>query len=335
MQREARMPTNLPTKYFEIEKKLKTASSTKEKIFIMEELLSIIPKHKGTEKLQALYKTKIAKLKFQMQKKPITASHSSSFYIEKAGAGQVIIIGPPNSGKSTLIKSLTNANPEIGDYPFTTRIPSPAMMPFENIQVQLIDTPPITPIYMKAWHHELIKESDATLIVLDLTSTNPVKDFHLLLEKLKEKNIDLFPDSQEISSNKQLLCKKALIVLNKNDISSVEEKFISFKKTLLPGFIPVSISASHEYGLENLKKRIFCLLNILRVYSKTPGKEVDLNNPFIFKKGSTVMDMAKSVHKDFFHKLKFARIWGKNKFQGQKVNRNYILQDEDLIELHI
>jgi len=329
------MPANLPPQYFEIEKKLKTASSTQEKISIMEELLSIIPKHKGTEKLQALYKTKIAKLKSQLQKKSLTARHSSSFYIEKAGAGQIILIGPPNSGKSTLIKSLTNANPEIGDYPFTTRIPSPAMMAFENIQIQLIDTPPITDAYMEAWHHELIKGADAILIVLDFASTNPAKDFQLLLDKLKEKNIEFSPESQEIPLNKRFFCKKALILINKNDISQAEEKFISLKKILLPGFIPVSISASHEYGLESLKKRIFCLLDVLRVYSKTPGKEVDLNNPFIFKSGSTVMDMAKAVHKDFFHKLKFARIWGKNKFKGQKVNRNYILQDEDIIELHI
>ena len=329
------MPANLPPQYFETEKKLKTAKTPQEKMGILEELLSIVPKHKGTEKLQALLKTKIAKLKSTAQKKPAVAKTGLSFHIDKAGAGQIVLVGPPNTGKSTLIKSLTNADPEIGDYPFTTRTPSPAMMRFENIQIQLIDTPPITADYMETWHHELIKKADGILFLLDLASQNPVPIFQTLLAKLKEKKIELIAEDQITPSDTPLFYKKTLIVANKKDTPSAKEHFKTLKKALEATFIPISVSASHGDDLGHLKKKIFSLLNIIRVYSKVPGKKTDLNDPFTLKKGSSVMDMANVVHKDFSRKLKCARIWSESKYQGQKVNRNHILEDEDILELHI
>lgn len=329
------MPANLPPQYFEAEKKLRTAKTSQEKIVILEELLSIVPKHKGTEKLQALLKTKIAKLRSLIQKKPAVAKHHFSFSIEKSGAGQVILIGLPNSGKSTLVKALTNAELEIGDYPFTTRAPMPGMMPYNNIQIQLIDMPPITPDYMEFWHAELIKEADGILLLLDISSPDSAIDFQNLIHKLKEKKIGLLTDDQEIPSNEQLFWKKALVVANKIDLLSDEEKMFDLKSAVAPEFQLIAISAKHGRNIENLKKNIFAFLDILRVYSKSPGKKPSFEEPFVFKKGSTLMDMAKAVHKDFSRNLKFARIWGKNKYEGQKVNRDYILEDEDVIELHI
>ncbi|MFC2169060.1 GTPase [Acidobacteriota bacterium] len=329
------MPANLPPQYFDKEKELKTAKSTQEKIAIMEELLSLIPKHKGTEKLQALFKTKIAKLKSQTQKKPTIARRDSSFHIEKSGAGQVVLIGPPNAGKSMLVKSLTNANPEIGDYPFTTRIPLQAMMKHENIQVQLIDTPPITPDYMEVWHAELIKNAEGLLILLDLSSPNLSADLQMLLEKLFEKKITLVAENQQLLLNSSIIRKRALIVGNKKDLSSAPVDFDSVRNIIDPKFDPIQVSAFSGDNLEELKRRIFSLLHVLRVYSKIPGKKADLNNPFIFKQGSSLMDMTKAVHKDFAQKLKYARIWSRHKYQGQKVNRDYALEDEDIIELHI
>jgi len=329
------MPANLPPQYFETERKLKTAKTPQEKIIILEELLSLVPKHKGTEKLQALLKTKIAKLKSAAQKKPALAKHAPTFHIDKAGAGQIVLIGPPNVGKSMLIKSLSNANPEIADYPFTTRIPYPAMMKYENIQIQLIDTPPITPEYMEVWHSELIKEADGILFLLDLSSQNPPDIMRALLAKLNEKKIELIADERTIPSGVQFFYKKTLIVANKKDLPSGEENFNILKKVLESKFNLIPVSARRGDGLEYLKKRIFSLLHIIRVYSKIPGKKADLNDPYTLKKGSSVMTMARVVHKDFAQKLKYARIWSKNKYQGQKVNRNHILEDEDVIELHI
>jgi small GTP-binding protein len=332
---EVQMPANLPPQYFETERKLKTVKTPQEKRVILEELLSLVPKHKGTEKLQALLKTKIAKLKSAAQKKPAIARHAPSFHFEKTGAGQVILIGPPNAGKSRLIKSLSNANPEIADYPFTTRTPYPAMMEYENIQIQLIDTPPITPEYMEVWHYELIKEADGILFLLDLSSQNPINTIQTIIDRLKEKKIELIAEDKAIPSGVPFFYKETLIVANKIDLPPADENYEALKKALEPKFSPIPVSASNGNGLEYLKKRIFSILRVIRVYSKIPGKKADFNEPYTLKKGSSVMTMARTVHKDFGENLKYARIWSKNKYQGQKVNRNHILEDEDVIELHI
>jgi len=329
------MPANLPPQYFDVEKKLKTANDLHEKIAIMEELLSIIPKHKGTEKLQALYKTKIAKLKTKIDKKPLKAKHAASFHINRAGAGQIILIGPPNCGKSTLIRSLTNATPEIGNYPFTTHTAMPAMLKYKDIQIQLVDIPPVTPDYFEYWQAELIKSADAALIMVDLGKPEGALDFLALLEKLKEKNIEIIPENKKTSNDNRNIKKRALILANKSDLPQAENNLESLKEILEPGFEVILISASRLDNLKELINKIFLLLDVLRVYSKTPGKKASLDEPYVFKKGSTLIDMAKAVHRDFANKLKFARLWSKNQYNGQKINRDYILQDGDIIELHL
>jgi len=328
------MPANLPPQYFETEKKLKNASTPQEKTAILEELLSIVPKHKGTEKLQALLKTKIAKLKSAAQKKPSTAKHSPIYLIEKSGAGQVVLVGPPNGGKSMLVKSLTNANPDIGDYPYTTRQAYPAMMKYENIQVQLVDIPPVTPDYMESWIPELIKGADGILVIVDSASLDSVDTLKSLLVKLKEKKIELISENEDIAGEEKLFIKKALLVANKKDLTLGEKNYSHLKEFCEGKFDTISVSALHQDGLDELKKRIFYMLDIIRVYSKVPGKKAELSDPFVLKKGSSVQDMARAVHRDFSQKLKFARIWSRSKYQGQKVNRDHILEDEDIIELH-
>ncbi len=329
------MPANLPPQYFETERKLKTAKTPQERIAILEELLSIVPKHKGTEKLQALLKTKIAKLKSASQKRPAVAKHGPSFHIERSGAGQVVLAGPPNAGKSMLVKSLSNANPEIGDYPFTTRQPYPAMMKYENIQIQLIDTPPITPDYMEVWHYELIKDADGVLFLLDLASEDSADILETILTRLKEKRIELVADDQTIPASALFFSKRTLIVGNKYDLPMAAENFALLKMALEPKFNPVAVSASRGDNLDQLKKQIFSILHIIRVYSKAPGKKADFEEPFTLTTGSSVLDMARAVHRDFAQKLKYARIWSKTRYQGQMVNRDHILEDEDIIELHI
>jgi len=332
------MPANLPPQYFETEKKLKTAKTPHEKIEILEELLAIVPKHKGTEKLQAQLKTKIAKFKDELQRRPAAGRHGPTYMIEKRGAGQVIVIGPPNSGKSMLIKSLTGAEPEVGDYPFTTRIPSPYMMKYENIQIQLIDMPPLVPEYMESWQLELIKVADGVLVVIDLSNADSPEVFEDLLSKLKEKRIELVKEdyaSAEEASPLSGFKKRTLVIANKNDCSSSKEILEALQVFYGNQFTILPLSARDGTGIEELKKKIFSILHVIRVYSKAPGKKPDFEEPFVLKRGSTVVDMARAVHKDFARRLTYARIWNSTKFNGQMVNRDYVLDDGDVLELHI
>jgi len=331
------MPANLTPQYIEAERKLKTAKTPQEKIAILEEMLALIPKHKGTEKLQAQHKSKIAKLKEEMQKiKPI--KHGLSTIIDKQGAGQVIVIGAPNAGKSMLIKALTGADPEVGDYPFTTRTPAPYMMKFENIRIQLIDLPPLAPDIMESWQVELIKVADAALLVVDLAEANSPSLLESLLAKLKEKRIEFVREDDtppEESPGPPQFKKRALLIANKKDLDAGGKNLEPLRFFFESQLTIVPVSSRLGDGLEDLKKRIFSFLHVIRVYSKAPGKKPDHDEPFVLKRGSTVIDMARAVHKDFAEKLAYARLWRGQEYTGQMINRDFRLEDEDICELHI
>ena len=328
------MPANLSPEYIAAERKLRTAKTPQEKLSILEEMLATIPKHKGTEKMQAMLKTKIAKLKDQLQSRPAVARHGPSYHVEKSGAGQVAVVGPPNSGKSRLIASLTGAQPEVGDYPYTTRAPSPFMMKFENIKIQLVDTPPLAPEEIQMELAELIKTADRVLLVLDLADQETASILETQLLRLREKRIELIFENSP-SAERMPYAKRTLVAANKSDLPQAEE-ILSFVKEYFGDKLPMlAVSAARGDGLEELRKHLFLLLDVIRVYSKTPGKKPDLNDPFSLKKGSTVIDMARAVHKDFVEKLKYARIWRRDLLQGQMINRDFVLEDEDIVELHI
>lgn len=329
------MPANLPPHYFDVEKKLRTAVTPEEKIAIYEELLSIIPKHKGTEKIQGQLKSKISKCKDAAQKRSGAARHGPSYKVRKSGAGQVVVIGPANAGKSMLIASLTGAQLQVSDYPYTTVAPSPAMMNYEKIQIQLVDMPPISPDFMEPWYPEVIKPADGALLVVDLSDIGSGEMLPSLLAKLRDKKIEFVGQGQESFNQGGWSYKKALVVANKSDHAEAAENFELLQAVLDDTLDWVQVSAASGTGLEELKRKIFLMLGIIRIYSKAPGKKAELNSPFTLKRGSTVMDMARAVHQDFAHKLKFARIWGKNTYDGQRVNRDHVLEDEDILELHI
>lgn len=287
------MPANLPPEYFEEEKKLRTAKTIPEKIEILERLLSIVPKHKGTEKLQAVLKRKISKLREQQQRKSATARRGPVFYIEKSGAGQVILIGPPNSGKSQILNSLTNAYSEVADYPYSTKKPVPGMMPFKDIKIQLIDTPPIGEEYLEPWLPELVKIADAVLLIVDLSNDDLLSQIDIVFQKLKEKKIQLVGSLKE-KIEESFFIKKTMIIGNKFDLQHAKENFEVLSELFGKEFLIIPYSAKEQINIEELKEKIYNFLDLIRVYSKIPGKKPDLDEPFVFKKGSTIMDMAEN-----------------------------------------
>jgi ribosome-interacting GTPase 1 len=331
------MPANLTPQYLEADRKFREAKTYQEKMEALEEMMATIPKHKGTEKMRAMIKTKMAKLKEAAQSRPAVARHGPSFHVEKSGAGQVVVIGPPNSGKSKLIAALTGAQPEVGDYPYTTRSPAPYMMKFENIKIQLVDTPPIAPEEVETDLAELIKTADGVLLVLDLADQETPSILEIILSKLKEKRLELAADSSNRLPEAGRFVKKALIVANKCDGPQAEENLAFLKEYFGQGCAFFPVSAQRGDGLEDLRKKIFLLLDVIRAYSKVPGKKADFNDPFSLKRGTTIIDLARAVHKDFFEKFKYARVWRKDSlaFQGQMVNRDFVLEDGDIVELHI
>jgi len=328
------MPANLPPEYIETERKLKEAKTPQEKLEILEQLLAIVPKHKGTEKLQALLKTKISKLRQEMQRRPTVARHSPIAHLERSGAGRVVVLGSPNSGKSLLIKSLTGANPEVGDYPFTTRIPAPYMMRFENIQIQLVDTPPYLDEDIPSVIPELVRTADGVLVCLDLSQPDDAARLETFLDQMKKKKIELVGEQEPISLAERPNKKRTLLLANKCDIDNSQSALEDLRLLLGNRLLVLPVSALRGDGLDTLKQSIYQLLEIIRVYSKSPGKKPDFAEPFTLKKGSSVIEMARAIHKDLADNFKYARLWRGKTIQGLIVNREHILQEGDIVEIH-
>jgi ribosome-interacting GTPase 1 len=328
------MPANLPPEYFNTEERYRAAKTPAEKLACLEELLTLTPKHKGTDKLRASLRKRISKLKTTSQTKKSLSKRESAFQIDKEGAGQVVIVGPANVGKSALVAALTNATPEVAEYPYTTWEPTPGMMPVENIQVQLIDTPTFSREYVKQELIDLIRRSDVVLLTVDL-QTDPLQQFDDVLVLLKEHRI--IPDHTGESDNRRPhpTVIPFLVLANKHDNEDLDENFEIFCELIEGDWNLSSVSASTGHKLEILKRILVDMLNIIRVYSKSPGKKPDTTSPFVLKKGSTVTDFAGKIHQDFSEKLKTARVWGTSVYDGQMVQRDYILQDGDIVELQI
>jgi ribosome-interacting GTPase 1 len=328
------MPANLTPQYLEAEARFKQAKSISEKINALEVMMAIIPKHKGTEKLRGQLKSRMAKLREELQKRPAVSRAEQAYNIKREGAAQVVLLGLPNSGKSSLFTRLTHAPSEIGDYPFTTQKPIPGMMKFENLQIQLVDTPPIQMDRIEPGFPNLIRNANAILIVLDLTE-DPVFQTEVLLDELNRMKIGIGDRGPSHPLEEGWVFKKAFLLGNKVDIRNAMEGFRTLEGRFKGQYSVLPISAKGEMNFEELKREVYCRLDILRVYTKIPGKEADLTEPVILRMGSTVEDVALSVHKDFAAKLRYARIWGSGKFDGQMVKRDYRVSEGDVIELHI
>jgi len=328
------MATNLPPEYFEADKRYRAARTLAEKISCIEELLRIVPKHKGTDKLRAGLRKRLSKLKTTALAKKGTGKRESAFRIEKEGAGLVVLVGPANVGKSALVSALTNATPEIADFPHTTWKPTPGMMPVENIQIQLVDTPPLNRDFMEPELLDLIRRSDYILLVVDL-QTDPVHQLEDSVAILQEHRIIPRHLKELYSEQRGLVFIPFLVLTNKYDDDNFDENFEIFCELLENDWPSIPVSATTGRNLEQFKRMLFERLEIIRVYSKAPGKEPDFSEPFILKKGDTVEVFAGKIHQDFARKLKTARLWGTAVYDGQLVQRDHVLSDSDVVELQI
>jgi ribosome-interacting GTPase 1 len=328
------MPANLPPEYFEAEKRYRSARTPAEKVDCLEELLSIIPKHKGTDKLRADLRRRLSKLKTAPRSKKGAGKRESAFRINKEGASQATIVGSANVGKSSLVVALTNAEPEVAGFPYTTWKPTPGMMPVANIQIQLVDTPPLNTDYIEPELMDLIRRTDLILLMVDLT-TDPVDQLQETAAILASYGILPLHRKSEVSESPTATFIPFLVLANKNDDGRTDENVEIFTELLEVEWPILPISTATRRNLEKLKQLIVETLKIIRVYSKAPGKEPDFTAPFVLHEGDTLADFAAKIHQDFAEKLKSARIWGKSVFDGQMVHRDHILEDEDVVELHI
>jgi hypothetical protein len=327
------MPANLPPDYFEAERLFREAESTTDKIARLEDLIRTVPKHKGTDRLRADLRRKLAELKREPRSHKGGARRASAFNIGREGAGQVVLIGPPNVGKSALLDALTNATPEVADSPFTTWEPLPGMMAYADIQIQLVDTPPLNAEYTDPGLLDLIRRADLALLVVNLQG-DPVAELEESIALLQEHRIHPCHRREELGPEAGSYAP-ILVVANKSDTDADEELFDLFIALLDEAWPMVDVSAVTGRNLDLLRQRVFEALGIIRVYSKAPNEPPDMVAPYTLKQGSTVAEMAAKVHRDFYENLKTARVWGANVFDGQMVGRDHVLSDGDIVELYI
>lgn len=326
------MPTNLPPQYFEAEKAFKQAKTPQEKIAALENMLAIMPKHKGTDHLRGELRARIAKLTDEMEQQRHGAGRTQLHHIPKEGAGQVALVGPPNGGKSQLVASLTGATPKVGPYPFTTQLPQAAMMPFENVLVQLVDLPPVVDQGTPGWMRPVLRYADLLLLVVDL-SVDPLSEYEGLIAETRAMRI--LPVDRESAQEEDIgtAQKRAIVVGNKLDMPDSADN-LELLQAEVGGAMPLfGVSAVSGEGLEELKLEVFRRLNVIRVYTRPPGKEPNMAEPTVLPAGSTVDDLAMLVHKDIHEKLRYAVLWGSGKFSGQRIGRPHVLNDGDVVEL--
>ncbi len=336
------MTTNVTPQYREAEARFRAATTHEDKITALEEMLRIVPKHKGTDKLQADLKARIAKLRKQPAGKT-GGARVASHMVPKEGAGQIALVGPPNGGKSALVNKATHATSKVGEYPFTTREAVPGMMEHLDVALQLIDLPPISREHVEPWVYDCIRRADLVWVVVNHASS--LDGFDDTRELLEAKRIRLVPVGRTGPEDEDLswLSKKTLLVVTGADQPGSEENLAAFRELLeSPGgdggrllWPTFSVSGEDGRGLDALAEASFRALDVIRVYTKQPGKPADHEKPFTVPRNSTVADLAAVIHKDLSRNLKFARLWGKTVFDGQRVQADHELVEGDVIEIHI
>ena len=332
------MPANLTPDYRNAEKAFRQAKTAPEKIAALEQMLATIPKHKGTEKMQADIKHRLAKMRVAATQARGKGGGVDIFFVEKQGAGQVALVGTPNAGKSSLVAAVSHAKVKVAPYPYATHAPVPGMMPFEDIQIQLVDLPPVSAEGLVPGMAGTLRNADILMICLDLSADDVLEQAEVCLRALEARGLVPASTRGEREGQKGpegAIAKRMIFVGTKADAPRAKDNLEALRGLRADREPFVVTSAETREGLEDLGKRLFAMLDVVRVYSKEPGKPADLDQPFIVPRGSTVMDLAETIHRELAQNLKRARIWGGGKYDGQAVQRDHVLADKDVIELHV
>ena len=346
------MPINAGIEYQKAEAQYHEARTLQEKLKALDEMMRTAPKHKGAEGLLQEIKRKIAKLRALAEK----AKRSGSRFqiaVKKEGAAQVVLLGVPNAGKSTLLAKLTNAKPEIADYPFTTRLPEVGILEYEGVKIQVLEIPAITEDFLEKEKGpmliSLVRNADLAVFVLRHPS-----EAGLLRKECERAGIMLDKQRPHIRITRtgggglafvgkikgNLDEAKALLREHGHLNATVEfgphVTLADLKEVLKEGTVyrPL-VEAYRDDDAESIKRNIWEKISLIRVQTKQPGKKPDWP-PVALKKGATIRHLAEIIHKDFIRRFRFARVWGKSaKFKGQSVGMDHCLTDRDVVEFHM
>jgi len=339
------MPANLSPEYKAAEAAFRAARDPRERLDGLREMLRTIPKHKGTDHLQADIKHRIKALSEELEAPRKGGARSApALVVRPEGAAQIALLGPPNSGKSALHARLTASHAHVADYPFTTQYPEPGMLPFEDIHFQLMDLPAVSPEHPVPWLAGALQTADACLLVVDLSDPDCVGELQAVHDILSAYRVTLTARWEPArnagagggnADDPFALELPALLLANKADrINQVETELAVFMELTGLAYPALAVSATTGRGLGDLGPWLFRNLGVVRVYTKTPGHPPDRDRPFTLRRGQTVEDVARLVHRDLAHTLRYARVWGKSGFDGQQIGREHVMGDGDVVELH-
>jgi hypothetical protein len=333
------MPTNVTPEYRKAEESFRAARTVDEKIARLEDMIALLPKHKGTDHLFADLKRRMAKLKEQQEAAGKKAGRGGGPDFTREGAAQVVLLGPPNSGKSSILKALTHATPEIADYPFTTQHLLPGMMAYQDIQIQLVDSPPVTAEFMPVHLLGLVRGADAALLVADLGSDALLEDLEVVLHAFTLRQVRFVREPAESESGEDAGPDagdpvRARVLANKSDAPGALDRLELLRGLFGQRLDILPVSGRDPGGLRELPEMLFRWLAIVRVYTKAPGQKPDLGRPYTVFAGETVGGICARIHKDFAEKLRFARLW-RGTAGPLTVSRDEPLEDRDILELHL